>query len=161
VEPVKAAKLPGWPDAPASLPCDHAGLLLLFPAMAGLQLPALVRAAGYPSTRQLTAWQSTGSLLLAKCDRTARIHHVGSLADDAKLDRYENATPDRIWRHFLDATGTLHITPAGITCALNLRSHHRVLIDAASPTSKPPSPGGPAAPCASGSRHADEPARET
>ena len=24
--------------------------------------------------------------------------------------RYENATPDRIWRHFLDATGTLHIT---------------------------------------------------
>jgi hypothetical protein len=46
-----------------------------------------------------------------------------------KLDRYENATPDRIWRNFLDATGTLHITPAGITCALNLRSHHPVLID--------------------------------
>src|SRR5215467_1590372 len=46
------------------------------------------------------------------------------------LPRYENATPDRIWRHFLDATGTLHITPSGITCALNLRSHHPVLIDA-------------------------------
>ena len=27
-----------------------------------------------------------------------------------KLPRYENATPDTIWRHFLDATGTLHIT---------------------------------------------------
>jgi transposase len=85
LQPVKAAKLPGWPGAPVSLPCDHAGLLLLFPAMAGLRLPALVRAAGYPSTRQLTAWQSIGSLLLAKCDRTARIHHAGSLADDAGL----------------------------------------------------------------------------
>ncbi|HXL17855.1 MAG TPA: hypothetical protein VN961_10080, partial [Streptosporangiaceae bacterium] len=47
-----------------------------------------------------------------------------------KLSRYENATPDRIWRHFLDATGTLHITSDAVTCALNLRSHHPVLIDA-------------------------------
>ena len=47
-----------------------------------------------------------------------------------KLPRYENATPDRIWRDFLDATGTLHIDAAGVTCALNLRSHHPVLIDA-------------------------------
>src|SRR5438552_1122770 len=56
--PVQAAKLSGWPDGPVSLPCDHAGLLLLFPGMADLRLPALVRAASYPSTRQLTAWQS-------------------------------------------------------------------------------------------------------
>ena len=47
-----------------------------------------------------------------------------------KLTRYHNATPDRIWRHFLDATGTLHIDDTGVTCALNLRSHHPVLIDA-------------------------------
>ena len=47
-----------------------------------------------------------------------------------KLARYENATPDTIWRHFLDATGTLHITADAVTCALNLRSHHPVLIDA-------------------------------
>ena len=47
-----------------------------------------------------------------------------------KLDRYHNATPDKIWRHFLDATGTLHITGNDITCALNLRSHRPVLIDA-------------------------------
>ncbi len=47
-----------------------------------------------------------------------------------KLLRYETATPERIWRHFLDATGTLHIDDTGITCALNLRSHHPVLIDA-------------------------------
>jgi hypothetical protein len=25
------------------------------------------------------------------------------------LPRYENATPDRIWRHLLDAAGTVHI----------------------------------------------------
>jgi hypothetical protein len=47
-----------------------------------------------------------------------------------KLPRYENATPDTVWRHFLDATGTLHITADAVTCALNLRSHHPVLIDA-------------------------------
>ena len=46
------------------------------------------------------------------------------------LPRYENATPDKIWRHFLDATGTLHITSNAVTCALNLRSHHPVLINA-------------------------------
>ena len=82
---VKAAKLTGWPEGPASLPCDHAGLLLLFPAMAGLGLPGLVRAAGYPSTRALSSWQSVGTLLLAKCARKARIHHVGSLTDDEGL----------------------------------------------------------------------------
>jgi hypothetical protein len=47
-----------------------------------------------------------------------------------KLSRYETATPDRIWRDFLDATGTLHITEGDVTCALNLRSHHPALIDA-------------------------------
>ena len=34
-----------------------------------LGLPALVRAAGYPATRQLSPWRSVGSLLLAKCAR--------------------------------------------------------------------------------------------
>ena len=47
-----------------------------------------------------------------------------------KLPRYENATPDRIWRHFLNATGTLHITDDTITVDLRLRTHHPVLIDA-------------------------------
>jgi hypothetical protein len=82
---VQAAKLPGWPAAGTALACDHAGLLLLFPAMADLGLPALVRAAGYPSTRQLSCWQSVGTLLLAKCARKARVHHIGSLTDDAGL----------------------------------------------------------------------------
>jgi hypothetical protein len=30
-----------------------------------------------------------------------------------KLPRYENATPDKIWRHFLDATGTRRRTGTG------------------------------------------------
>jgi hypothetical protein len=47
-----------------------------------------------------------------------------------KLSRYEHATPGTLWRDFLDATGTLHIDQAGVTCALNLRSHHPALIDA-------------------------------
>jgi hypothetical protein len=85
LDAVTAAKLPGWPATDTALSCDHAGLLLLFPAMASLGLPELVRAAGYPSTRALSAWQSIGTLLLAKCARTARIHHIGSLTDDAGL----------------------------------------------------------------------------
>jgi hypothetical protein len=41
-----------------------------------------------------------------------------------KLSRYERATPETLWRDFLDATGTLHIDDTGVTCVLNLRSHH-------------------------------------
>jgi hypothetical protein len=47
-----------------------------------------------------------------------------------RLPRYETATPDRIWRHFLDTTGTLHITDQTVTVNLNLRTYHPVLIDA-------------------------------
>src|SRR5258707_7506932 len=64
LDAVKAAALPSWPAAGTALPCDH-GLLLLFPAIAQLGLPELVRSAGYPSTRALTSWQSAGALLLA------------------------------------------------------------------------------------------------
>ena len=83
--PVKAATLANWPATATALPCDHAGLLLLFPAMTDLGLPELIRAAGYPATRALSAWQSIGTLLLAKCARRPRIHHAGSLTDDTGL----------------------------------------------------------------------------
>jgi hypothetical protein len=46
-----------------------------------------------------------------------------------KLNRYERATPGTLWRDFLDATGTLHITQNDVTCAPNLRSHHPALIN--------------------------------
>jgi hypothetical protein len=85
LEAVKAARLPGWPEAEMTIACDHAGLLLLFPAIVDLGLPDLVTAAGYPSTRVLPAWASVGTLLLAKAARRARIHHIGTLTDDAGL----------------------------------------------------------------------------
>jgi transposase len=85
LDPVKAAALPSWPAQPLSLPCDHAGLLLLLPAITQIGLPDLVRQAGYPSTRELTSWQSIGTLLLAKCARQPRVSHAGTLADDAGL----------------------------------------------------------------------------
>jgi transposase len=85
LDPVKAAALPGWPDVPADLPCDHAGLLLLLPAMTQVGLPDLVSSAGYPSTRDLSSWQSIGTLLLAKCARKPRVSHAGTLADDEGL----------------------------------------------------------------------------
>ena len=85
LDPVKAAALPGWPEQPLSLPCDHAGLLLLLPAICDTGLPDLVSQAGYPSTRELSSWQSIGTLLLAKCARKPRIYHAGTLADDAGL----------------------------------------------------------------------------
>jgi len=84
LDPVKARSLPAWP-APTRLPCDHAGLLLLLPAMVDLDLPGLVAAAGYPGTRVISAWQSMGTLLLAKCARKARTHHIDALTDDAGL----------------------------------------------------------------------------
>ena len=50
LDPLQAAKLPGWPAAETALSCDHAGLMLLFPAMAEVGLDELAGAAGYPST---------------------------------------------------------------------------------------------------------------
>ena len=47
-----------------------------------------------------------------------------------QLPRYQHATPDRIWRHFLDSTGTLHITDDTLTVDLRIRTYHPVLIDA-------------------------------
>jgi transposase len=85
LDPVKATALPGWPATPVALPCDHAGLLLLLPAICEVGLPDLVAQAGYPSTQALTSWQSIGTLLLAKCARKPRVSHAGTLADDAGL----------------------------------------------------------------------------
>jgi hypothetical protein len=47
-----------------------------------------------------------------------------------RLPRYEHATPDRIWRHFLDSTGTLHLGEDTLTLDLHVRTYHPVLIDA-------------------------------
>ncbi len=84
LEPVKARGLPTWP-AGLSLPCDHAGLLLLVPGIVELGLHELIGECGYPSTKVLSAWHSLASLLLAKCARKPRVSHTHALADDEGL----------------------------------------------------------------------------
>lgn len=84
LEPVKARALEEWP-AGAQVPCDHAGLWLLVPAISELGLAELVAAAGYPKTTVLSAWHSLGALLLAKCARAPRVSHTHALADDPGL----------------------------------------------------------------------------
>jgi transposase len=82
--PVKARALQDWP-AGEQIACDHAGLLLLVPAIVELGLPELIAASGYPSTAALSSWHSVGALLLAKCARVARVSHSDALADDRGL----------------------------------------------------------------------------
>jgi transposase len=82
--PVKARPLGAWP-APAQIPCEHAGLYLLVPAMLRLGLPELCVAAGYPQTSVLSRWHSLASLLLLKLARRARAAHAGQLATDPGL----------------------------------------------------------------------------
>ena len=46
------------------------------------------------------------------------------------LPRYETATPDRLWRHLLDTTGTVHTHHDHVSVELNVRTYSPVLIDA-------------------------------
>lgn len=57
-----------------------------------------------------------------------------------KLPRYELATPDRIWRHFLDNTGKVHVADDHVRVDLNLRTYTPVLIDAGYPELETPIP---------------------
>jgi len=50
-----------------------------------------------------------------------------------KLPRYELATPDRIWRHFLDDTGAVSVEDDHVRVDLALRTYTPVLIDAGFP----------------------------
>jgi len=50
-----------------------------------------------------------------------------------KLPRYELATPDRLWRHFLDNTGTVSVSHDHVRVDLALRTYTPVLIDAGFP----------------------------
>ena len=50
-----------------------------------------------------------------------------------QLPRYELATPDRLWRHFLDNTGTVTANHDHVRVDLALRTYTPVLIDAGFP----------------------------
>jgi hypothetical protein len=64
---------------PASVETGKAGLLLLVPDLIALDLPALVRKAGYPGTRVVPATSWLLSLLALKLTRTRRVSHVDDL----------------------------------------------------------------------------------
>ena len=119
--------------------------------------PGLVRnGSGDPYqvfTPFLRAWREHGwpepaatprSLDLVELPAEARAEKLldEALADD-DLPTMPDAGEDaalRRWRHFLDDPGTLHISDRGVTCALNLRSHHPQLIDAGYADLKTPIP---------------------
>ena len=61
------------------MPTGKAGLLLLVPDLVDLDLPGLVRAAGYPGTRVVPAVSWLLSLLALKLTRTRRVSHVDDL----------------------------------------------------------------------------------
>ncbi|HEX5882173.1 MAG TPA: transposase [Actinomycetota bacterium] len=68
--------LAAWPDR---VETGKAGLLLLLPDLIALDLPALVRKAGYPGTRVVPALSWLLSLLALKLTRTRRVSHVDDL----------------------------------------------------------------------------------
>src|SRR6266511_2024969 len=65
--------LGAWPQR---LDTTRAGLLLVLPDLVALDLPGLVRRAGYPSTRVIPATCWLLSLLALKLTRTRRVSHV-------------------------------------------------------------------------------------
>jgi transposase len=71
--------LAAWPR---QLDTTRAGLLLVIPDLAALDLPDLVRKAGYPGTRVIPATSWLLSLLALKLTRTRRVSHVDDLLAD-------------------------------------------------------------------------------
>jgi hypothetical protein len=69
-------------DWPARLDTTRAGLLLVLPDLAALDLPALAAAAGYPGTSVIPATSWLLSLLALKLTRTRRVSHVDDLLAD-------------------------------------------------------------------------------
>lgn len=83
-EPVRAGRIRRWPTG-ARLPCDHAGLYLLLPAITELGLDTLIGGCRYPGTSVLSAFHSISSLLLLKCSRRGRAANAFPLGADPGL----------------------------------------------------------------------------
>ncbi|MGH7333976.1 MAG: transposase [Candidatus Rokuibacteriota bacterium] len=71
-----------WDEWPDRVEARHAGLLLAVPELIGLDLPKMIRAAGYPGTQVVPAISSILSLLALKLASTRRVSHVEDLATD-------------------------------------------------------------------------------
>jgi transposase len=76
------AKVIDFDRFPATTTTRLAGLLLTLPDLAGFDLPALARTAGYPGTRVIPAVSWLLSLLALKLTATRRVSHVDDLLDD-------------------------------------------------------------------------------
>jgi transposase len=76
------ARAPRASEAAQEAPTRFAGLLLALPDLAALDLPGLVRAAGYPSTKQIRAENWILSLLALKLTGLRRVSHVDDLLQD-------------------------------------------------------------------------------
>jgi transposase len=107
----------GWPGR---LDTGFAGLLLTIPDLVALDLPGLVRAAGYPGTTVIPALSSVLSLLALKLTGTRRVSHVEELATDpgaalfAGLTSLPNATALTTYSYRLD-----HAKQAAFLAALD------------------------------------------
>jgi transposase len=76
------AQVIDWDAWPQRLDTTRAGLLLVLPDLVALDLPGLIRRAGYPSTRVIPATCWLLSLLALKLTRTRRVSHVDDLLAD-------------------------------------------------------------------------------
>ena len=88
-QPLKAPKVrvledDEWP-VQGSIATAHAGLFLLVPELIALDLPGLVKAAGWPSTSQLPALRSVLSLIALKLSGRRRRSHVRDVVHDPAL----------------------------------------------------------------------------
>jgi hypothetical protein len=76
------ARMTDWDAWPERLDTIRAGLLLVLPDLAALDLPALAAKAGYPGTSVIPATSWLLSLLALKLTRTRRVSHVDDLLAD-------------------------------------------------------------------------------
>ncbi len=76
------ARVTDWDAWPERLDTTRAGLLLVLPDLAALDLPALAATAGYPGTSVIPAVSWLLSLLALKLTRTRRVSHVDDLLSD-------------------------------------------------------------------------------
>src|SRR5260221_628130 len=76
------ARVTDWDAWPERLDTTRAGLLLVLPDLAALDLPALAARAGYPGTSVIPAVSWLLSLLALKLTRTRRVSHVDDLLAD-------------------------------------------------------------------------------
>ncbi len=81
-EPQPRTGVLDFADWPRHLDTGCAGLLLTIPDLVALDLPGLVRAAGYPGTSVIPAVSSVLSLLALKLTGTRRVSHVEQIATD-------------------------------------------------------------------------------